>query len=654
MGRSHYFGFIIFCCLTLTSGFILIPSKSPSYPINETTISPKPQYFIEKQHNLKSSQLPSENFSSYNLTVVFDEDGASVEGNLTVDFYNNDPINVTQVPFHLYLSGMIYESQPGSIEILNVYDYENHTQYLSYQVYSSQQLMWITLNNQLNAGERAKFIIQFNAVLPDGPFDRANAHGSDIGQSRIYKFTGFYPIPCVYDQEDGWNTDPYLDEGDPFYFDMAYYNLFIEAPNAMIIAATGQLNEKVNKGATILYHFNPIYPVREVTFSASRYFQVESQLVHGVNLSTFYLPKSVLLWNGYALSYAENALLLYNSTFGTYPYPTLNIVEEYTSYGGMEYPCQIYATEAVDNYGYALYIKSRYLEKIIAHETCHQWWYNLVGNDEVDLPFLDEGIVVWCTDYYGEYYHSSWEFFQMTYRYIDRVRLYYTETGLSSKINQSVYQFMSTYTDWIYIGYCKAPLILEKLRQTIGHVYFINGLRLFFERFEYKHALLSDLQTCFEDVIGSSLDWFFFPWFDNLYLPKYAFKNVKLESGTQFNNLTFTIEDLNAPLNDYGYRQLVPVIIYDVVGTELYSDNIWIESSTIINISLPQTPHKISLNYNNYVLVQLEDNMELSLDYVLSSVPPLISGYDLGILILLSTHIIGFIAIITIRKSKKS
>ncbi|GAH53747.1 unnamed protein product, partial [marine sediment metagenome] len=34
--------------------------------------------------------------------------------------------------------------------------------------------------------------------------------------------------------------------GDPFYFDMAYYNLFIEAPNGMIIAATGNLEEKLD------------------------------------------------------------------------------------------------------------------------------------------------------------------------------------------------------------------------------------------------------------------------------------------------------------------------------------------------------------------------------------------------------------------------
>jgi len=45
------------------------------------------------------------------------------------------------------------------------------------------------------------------------------------------------------------------------------------------------------------------------------------------------------------LNHAENALILFNNTFGTYPYPTLNVVEEYTDYGGMEYPLQVYISD---------------------------------------------------------------------------------------------------------------------------------------------------------------------------------------------------------------------------------------------------------------------------------------------------------------------
>jgi len=199
----------------------------------------------------KSAQITG-NFSKYDLSVIMDEINSFIRGNLSVNFYNNDPLNLTAIPFHLYLSGMDYNLRQGKIEIVNITDLENPKIALPFQVYSSQQIMWVNLTEELEHQKRAQFLIQFNSTLPDG-LDRANSHGYDVNETRIFKFTSFYPIPCVYDNEDGWNIDPYLPAGDPFYFDMAYYNLTIEAPRDMIIAATGRLEQKIDKGATIQY-----------------------------------------------------------------------------------------------------------------------------------------------------------------------------------------------------------------------------------------------------------------------------------------------------------------------------------------------------------------------------------------------------------------
>ena len=59
-------------------------------------------------------------FSSYNLSVIFNSSTSSVSGNLTVNYYNNDPISLSEIPFHLFLSGMQFDSREGDIEILNV------------------------------------------------------------------------------------------------------------------------------------------------------------------------------------------------------------------------------------------------------------------------------------------------------------------------------------------------------------------------------------------------------------------------------------------------------------------------------------------------------------------------------------------------------
>ena len=636
-------GILLINC-AFTSVFMFLPKFQ-----NNNSISGLNDSVVETVYNYpKLSQL-SGNFSRYNLSVIMDEASSSVEGNLTVNFYNDDSVNYTRIPFHTYLSGMQFISRPGLIDIVNVTDLNNPNLEIPFEEYPNQQIMWVNLIENLEPQKRSEFLIKFNATIPDGGIDRANSHGSNDTQSRIFKFASFYPIPCVYDNKDGWNTDPYLPTGDPFYFDMAYYNFFVEAPNGMIIAATGSLEEKLENSASTWYHFNPIYPVREVTFSASRYFQVQSKISNGVNVSTYFLQKDDYLWNNYALNHAEDALILFNNTFGAYPYPTLNVVEEYTSFGGMEYPNQVYITEAIDSWEYSLDVKRRLLEKIIVHEVCHQWWYNLVGNDEIDVGFLDEGLTCWSTDYYGEYYHGDWEYFQFT-RYIDDVRLYYAFNGFSSKINQTVYECLDTGTEYYYVAYQKAPLIFEKLRQTLGLTDFLEGLRLYFERHKFELVLLSDIQQAFEDVVGQSLDWFFFPWFDNLFLPKYSITQNIYYSETQ--NLKITIVDLNEQWNDYEYSQQVPLNVYDASNSLIFSQTVWINGTTELSFTISTQPNRVSLNYSNYVLVQLVDEFSLTLDSIVQSVDPAISGYEMMFLLMLSLILIGFVIVEHRRKIK--
>ena len=635
--------FLINCVFTSVDIF---PSKFQK----NNFISSLEDESVEKVNDYPKLSQISGNFSRYNLSVILDETSSSVEGNLTVNFYNDDSVNFTRIPFHIYLSGMANDTRPGLIEIVNVTDLDNPNIAIPFEVYSNQQIMWVNLTANLEPQKRAEFLIQFNAIIPDGGIDRANSNGSDADQSRIYKFASFYPIPCVYDNEDGWNTDSYLTTGDPFYFDMAYYNLFIEAPNGMIIAATGNLEEKLDKGATSWYHFNPIYPVREVTFSASRYFQVQSKISNGVNVSTYFLPKDAYLWNTYALNHAEASLLLFNNSFGAYLYPTLNVVEEYTDFGGMEYPLQVYISEAIDSWGYPLDVDRRLLEETIVHEVCHQWWYNLVGNDEVDVGFLDEGLTCWSTDYYGEYYYGDWEYFQTT-RYIDRVRTYYTETGLSSKINQSAYEYLSSGTDWVYVCYYKAPLILEKLRRTIGHGNFINGLKLYHEQHKFDHAILSDLQNSFESIIGESLDWFFLPWFDNPYLPNYAFTGHTFNPDTL--EFTISIDDINIvnfdSENQYSYSQDVRLLIYGINNQQIWSQTLSLKAGNALSMGLSETPYRVELLYDDFVLVQLDNPFDLTLELIITPLP-FIPGYDLGPFLLFNFLTIGIIILLVKKK----
>jgi len=543
---------------------------------------------------------------------------------------------------------MEYDTRPGYIEILNVTTLAEPKEELPFEVFNSTQLMWVNLTSELEPTNRTSFIISFNTTLPDGGIDRANEHGWDHNQSRIFKFANCYPQPCVYDEFDGWNIDPYILMGDPFYFDMAYYDLIINVPKNMTVAATGALIDNETIGDRTIFHYNPHLPVREVTFSASRYFVVESVIIpnNNITVSTYFLPKSYWLWHEFAINSISPGGL-FNLTFGDYPYPTLNVVQEYTHHGGMEYPCQVYVSEQADSADNPWV----YLETVIVHEVGHQWFYNLVGFDEVDWGFLDEGIVCWITDWAKDFFHPDWNLFE-PYWLMDYVWNYSLNYGLPNRINQSIPDCLSSGTDYWYTAYRKAPVVLENLRRIIGTDKILEGLRNFTHEFYFEIATFTDFIQSIESAVGESLDWFFNPWFDNPYLPKYNFVEVIYDATSKLLNIT--IEDVNEGLNLYSYSQPIPIEIYNSSLNLEFSGDKWVNGTTSIILPIEMVPVRVVLNYSNNIPVQLSEyglTYLETVDIIIVNVPSQgIAGYDI-LIIVFSFCALG---LITIYKKNRS
>jgi len=175
--RALVFGLIlsIFFVNFVISSNVFVPSNLPLKRDNPNSDITHSDSIILSP---KLAQI-SGNFSNYNLTVIMHESNSMVEGNLTVDFYNNDNVNFTRIPFHIYLSGMDYYTRQGIIDIINVTDVNNPNISFPFDVYPTSQIMWVNLSETLEPQKRAQFKIEFNATLPDGGIDRANSHGYD-------------------------------------------------------------------------------------------------------------------------------------------------------------------------------------------------------------------------------------------------------------------------------------------------------------------------------------------------------------------------------------------------------------------------------------------------------------------------------------------
>ena len=246
------------------------------------------------------------------------------------------------------------------------------------------------------------------------------------------------------------------------------------------------------------------------------------------------------------------------------------------------------------------YITSATLDSVIAHEIGHQWWYQLVGNDEIDVGFLDEGLTCWTVYYYADYYNLGWSVKENDF---ENVRMSYPVL-----INQSIYDDPDVY---YFAAYTKTPVVLEKLRMLIGDDEFLGALRYFFEQFSYKIAFLWDLQNSFEEYLGENLDWFFYPMFDNSYLPKYSFDSVVFNTTSR--NLTIAIEDLNEDLLNYTYTQQFDLKVWSSLSILVYT--VILNGTTQLVLHYPKTeftdiPTRVTLVYDEYSLVQ-QDSISL-------------------------------------------
>ena len=169
-------------------------------------------------------------------------------------------------------------------------------------------------------------------------------------------------------------------------------------PENIVVASTGLIKSDRHKGNNDVMSINASN-VRDFAFVLSPKFKVAEEDVDGIKVMSYYFDEDV---GTRALKYAKDAVKFYNSYIGKYPYKQYSVVESDFYMGGMEYPNLVMISKD-------LYSKNNIfnLEYVIAHETAHQWWYGVVGNNEVKEAWLDEGLTEYMTIMYIEKYYGK-------------------------------------------------------------------------------------------------------------------------------------------------------------------------------------------------------------------------------------------------------
>lgn len=457
--------------------------------------------------------------SFYEIECELDTDNKTLSAIQTVDYYNNDDIEMKDIYFHVYPNAFKTKEtapflfndfdsaykrgfEPGYAEILSISGHGGGTDRLLDYSFSGEgdTILQVQLNNPLKPGGRTVIKINFKLYLP--PASERFGYGENH-----FNLGNWYPIAAVYDDKDGWNLDRYFPIGDPFYSDASDYKVSIKAPKDYIVAASGKNTNKTQEEGYIIWEFEES-ALRDFAFVANDRFMVMEEKIDGINIKSYFYEGHKVKGKE-ALEYGVKAIKTFNKLYGKYPYRDFSIVEtEFPS--GMEYPTLVYISDKLYRPDYS----SDPLIITIVHEAAHQWFYGIVGNDQIDEAWLDEGFAAYSEILYTEYIYGKKTGKEYYARSIENS----VEDALSSNtIDGMLSKSLSDFSDWSDYGptaYDRGAQLLHRLRAMLGDDTFFKILRTYVEQYKFKIAYTEDFIKVCEEVSGKDLSKFFKLWLD--------------------------------------------------------------------------------------------------------------------------------------------
>ncbi len=453
------------------------------------------------------------------------------------------------------------------------------------------------LTNPLKPLDTITISTPFHVKLPSAKISRLG----HIGQA--YAITQWYPKPAVFDR-DGWHQMPYLNQGE-FYSEFGAFDVNITLPKNYVLAATGDridepeeelwLLNKANETTKMIADSNfssdnsfPLsskeyktirfkqYRVHDFAWFADKRFHVLKGEMHLPNTGNlidswaFFTNSEPKLW-AKSLEYIHDATFFYSLLNGDYPYNHVTAIDGTISAGGgMEYPNITIIGESSNAFT---------LETTIMHEVGHNWFYGILGNNERDYPFLDEGLNSFyemryirtkypelkLTSVLGK--DSTFKFFGLN-KFKHRAEYEFAYFLAAQKnLDQPIETEASKFSEFNYgaIVYSKSALVFDYLMNYLGKDKFDEAMQFYFEQWKFKHPNPTDLIKTLSYYLNADLHWFE----EDLLMTnkKIDYKIIK-QKELQDHSHTVLIKnkgDILSPVSVSGYRngQLVGTVWYN-------------------------------------------------------------------------------------------
>jgi hypothetical protein len=303
---------------------------------------------------------PPTRLPHYSLDVRLRHDLRAAAGRVTVAFAPD--IATDRLVFRLWPNAAPYARSGAQLRVGPVTSAERRLST------SSPNATTLVVHIPLSAGEGITVSIGWRLRLPRSGGLRLHG-GSSV------RLGTFFPL-LAWEPGVGWATDPapLRSVAETWTSPAADFDVRIKRPHGLNVLATGEAlgdghwrARAVRDFAIAIGHFT----ITRATVAVPQPVRVTI----GAEKSAHARPQSFL-------PQIRRALQSYSTRFGPYPWSayTAAVVSDF-AVGGYEYPTLVFLGSASEHQA--------------AHETAHQWFYSLVGNDQARDPWLDEALAAW-------------------------------------------------------------------------------------------------------------------------------------------------------------------------------------------------------------------------------------------------------------------
>lgn len=417
--------------------------------------------------------------NNYIIDVVFYDDKKILKCNQNITYINKSDKNLDKLYLHIYPNAFskeefapfekihMKEAYPNGFDsgYLDIENILNNKTKLKYNITGDKNdILEVVLDKELGSFEKCSIDIKYTVKLPNclGRFG--------YGENTI-NITNWFPICCVYDED--WSTISYETIGDPFYSDISDFTVNVLIPKRYELASTGTLVEEEVGISRKLCRLQA-RDVRDFAIILSDKFIVNKDIYENTSILSYSLNKSIATT---ANKYAKEAVGVFSEMFGKYPYDTYSVVASDFFIGGMEYPNLVMIDERLYN-KHNMFL----LEYVIAHETAHQWWYGVVGNNEVEEPWIDEALTEYSTVMYFEKKYGE----KLASRMLKTMQVQ-CENYKGKDLFRASNDFESS-SDYSLNIYTKGAVIFSEIRNTVGDKLFFDTLKKYYDEYRFENV----------------------------------------------------------------------------------------------------------------------------------------------------------------------